>query len=98
MPTSNRSRSCEAATASSSPQRMRRPRNSSTIGPLPQSVGADTVVSRLTAIEKDLGDNEPTDEVVPASSLRKIAMTALAGTSIEFYDFFLYGTAAALVF
>jgi metabolite-proton symporter len=31
-------------------------------------------------------------------SLRKIALTALAGTSIEWYDFFLYGTAAALVF
>ena len=31
-------------------------------------------------------------------SVRKIAMTALAGTSIEWYDFFLYGTAAALVF
>ena len=31
-------------------------------------------------------------------SIRKIALTALAGTSIEWYDFFLYGTAAALVF
>lgn len=32
------------------------------------------------------------------SSMRKVAMTALAGTSIEWYDYFLYGTAAALVF
>jgi hypothetical protein len=31
-------------------------------------------------------------------SIRKIALTALAGTSIEWYDFFLYGTAAALIF
>ena len=31
-------------------------------------------------------------------SIRKVALTALAGTSIEWYDFFLYGTAAALVF
>jgi metabolite-proton symporter len=31
-------------------------------------------------------------------SIRQIALTALAGTSIEWYDFFLYGTAAALVF
>jgi MFS family permease len=30
--------------------------------------------------------------------MRKVAGTALAGTSIEWYDFFIYGTAAALVF
>ena len=30
--------------------------------------------------------------------MRKVAFTALAGTSIEWYDFFLYGAAAALVF
>ena len=32
------------------------------------------------------------------SSMRKVAFTSLAGTSIEWYDFFLYGAAAALVF
>ena len=32
------------------------------------------------------------------SSMRKVAITALAGTSIEWYDFFLYGAAAALIF
>ena len=31
-------------------------------------------------------------------NMRKVAGTALAGTSIEWYDFFIYGTAAALVF
>jgi metabolite-proton symporter len=30
--------------------------------------------------------------------MRTVAMTALGGTSIEWYDFFIYGTAAALVF
>ena len=32
------------------------------------------------------------------SDMRKGALTALAGTSIEWYDFFLYGAAAALIF
>lgn len=31
-------------------------------------------------------------------SMRKVAATALCGTSIEWYDFFIYGTAAALIF
>ena len=30
--------------------------------------------------------------------MQKVALTALAGTSIEWYDFFLYGAAAALIF
>lgn len=33
-----------------------------------------------------------------AINMRKVAMTSLAGTSIEWYDFFLYGTAAAIIF
>ncbi len=31
-------------------------------------------------------------------NMRTVALTALAGTSIEWYDFFLYATAAALIF
>ena len=31
-------------------------------------------------------------------NMRKVALTSLAGTSIEWYDFFLYGTAAAVIF
>ena len=31
-------------------------------------------------------------------SMRKVALTSLSGTSIEWYDFFLYGTAAAVIF
>ncbi len=40
----------------------------------------------------------PKKSSTEGSSLRRVAMTALAGTSIEWYDFFLYGTAAALIF
>ena len=32
------------------------------------------------------------------SNIRKVALTSLSGTSIEWYDFFLYGAAAGLVF
>lgn len=39
-----------------------------------------------------------TETQASEQSMRKVAVTALAGTSIEWYDFFLYGTAAALVF
>ncbi len=35
---------------------------------------------------------------IPTQNMRKVALTALAGTSIEWFDFFIYGTAAALVF
>ena len=32
------------------------------------------------------------------SNMQKVALTSLAGTSIEWYDFFLYGASAALIF
>ena len=35
---------------------------------------------------------------VQPSSVRKVIVASLIGTSLEWYDFFIYGTAAALVF
>ena len=43
-------------------------------------------------------ENQEGDDAHLKSNMRKVAMAALAGTSIEWYDFFLYGTAAALIF
>src|SRR5688572_29255242 len=34
----------------------------------------------------------------PVTPLRRVVMASLVGTTIEWYDFFLYGSAAALVF
>ena len=43
--------------------------------------------------------HEPTEVAISKSpSIRKIALASLIGTSIEWYDFFLYGTASALIF
>ena len=46
----------------------------------------------------DSPSSQDTAEEHNEKNMRKVAGTALAGTSIEWYDFFIYGTAAALVF
>ena len=46
----------------------------------------------------DSPSSQDTTEEHNEKNMRKVAGTALAGTSIEWYDFFIYGTAAALVF
>jgi len=38
------------------------------------------------------------DDQTQQQNMRRVALTSLAGTSIEWYDFFLYGTAAAVIF
>jgi metabolite-proton symporter len=40
----------------------------------------------------------PTTTVPAPSSVRRVIVASLIGTSLEWYDFFIYGTAAALVF
>ena len=42
--------------------------------------------------------NNTLDQKKTDTNMRKVALTSLAGTSIEWYDFFLYGAAAALIF
>lgn len=47
----------------------------------------------------DAVDRRPmTSSAAPTTSVRKVAIASGIGTTIEFYDFFIYGTAAALVF
>jgi MFS transporter, MHS family, shikimate and dehydroshikimate transport protein len=43
-------------------------------------------------------DGGPDTRTTTASELRRVVIGALVGTALEWYDFFIYGTAAALVF
>src|SRR3954466_7940251 len=53
--------------------------------------GGETLMS--TGVERLGGEREGDTQ-----SLRQVALASFIGTTIEWYDFFLYGTAAALVF
>ena len=50
--------------------------------------------TRLAGETRDRGAAVP----VPANSARRVLMASLVGTTIEFFDFYIYGTAAVLVF
>ncbi len=45
-----------------------------------------------------MSPTDPHTATAPASSVRRVIAASLIGTSLEWYDFFIYGTAAALVF
>jgi metabolite-proton symporter len=44
------------------------------------------------------GSPAPGPQTAPTSSLRQVVLASMIGTTIEWYDFFLYGSASALVF
>jgi hypothetical protein len=39
-----------------------------------------------------------TAPTAPAASMKRVALASYVGSAIEYYDFYIYGTAAALVF
>ena len=45
-----------------------------------------------------MSDQTSTTQTPPKSSIGKVVFASLIGTAVEWYDFFLYGSAAALVF
>ena len=45
-----------------------------------------------------LTNTRPTGDIAPAHSARRVAVASAIGTTIEWYDFFIFGTAAATVF
>ena len=49
-------------------------------------------------MSEPLHGQSPGESSVQPSSVRKVIVASVIGTSLEWYDFFIYGTAAALVF
>jgi MFS transporter, MHS family, shikimate and dehydroshikimate transport protein len=45
-----------------------------------------------------MGPTRDTEAAPPRASIRPVIIASFVGTTVEWYDFFLYGTAAALVF
>jgi MFS family permease len=52
----------------------------------------------VTAAKNDATIQNAPDASAPKESVRRVALASMVGTSIEWYDFFVFGTASALVF
>ena len=65
--------------------------------PLPRILSL-AAAGALVAHRKQLDTGHPSSDRPVLRSSRKVAFASLIGTTIEWYDFFIFGTAAALIF
>ena len=61
----------------------------------PSIFGCQVSISRASEMSEKIIASHP---VASEGSIRRVILASFIGTTIEWYDFFLYGTAAALVF
>src|SRR5262249_31634251 len=75
--------------------RCRRPKGDRGVGTQRQEPHDD----RMLSVPRPMGQEPPMSENVrPSTPIARVVLASFIGTSIAWYHFFLYGTAAALVF